>query len=316
MSVQRVKVWQWVLISLVVGVGLGYAWTAQSDLEGPGTMNRREFYNLLAATTDDGQPIVQDIVIGPVLLGSRGERVQRVTFKRMMRHRETGRWDPIPSDTIAEIPYIKTDANPDNRLADHLDKLRERIPAIGYSYARLAVSTLERPVDQPEDAGRLTRIANAFVRGLPDDRELAFWQKPTFAWLIALGGSVALIGVAWPMVIRAMVRMGLGMPDEPMADLSQVRSSSSAPVIAAKSVSQSDRDALDDLNARLEENVAGMLIESDEGDAAEARREDAEEAALIKKLNNTPLESQASTAPPEQPKDYQGEFYPVAKKKA
>jgi hypothetical protein len=268
MSFQRVKVWQWVLIGLFVGCGLGYAWISQADLEGPGTIQPTRFYRQLSNVTDDGRPVVQDIVIEPVRLGPSGEKIQRVRYNLLMRNKETQQWDPIPHDTIVTVPFLKTpDADPDNRVSDYLKSLKEKIPALDYRYALAQVSTLEA------DVGEQTGMKAAFLRGLPADPELAWWQKSTNAWIVAIGGGVLLIGVVWPMVIRLLVKMGLGMPEDDTkgVDLSKV-STATAPSVSMPTMTAGDRSALDDLNAQLEGNVAGMLMASDEKDDAEDRR--------------------------------------------
>jgi len=310
MSVQRVKIWQWVLLSIVVGIGLGYAWITQSDLEGPGSVAPRAFYSSLSGITETGEPVVRDIVIGPMLRGPNGKLVQRVQYNRVLRNRETKEWEPVPGDTVVEVPFVKTNPDPDNRLSDYLDALREKVPAMTYSRAHLQVSTLEAPIDtSAERPGIFTRMKNAYLRGLPDDRELKFWQKPSYAWLLSIFGSVLVIGVLWPLTIKALVKMGFGLPEEEGVDLRQASSSGSSPTIAAAVVTQADQDALADLNAKLEANVAGMLIDDDDEDEAEERRQ---EAATIKKLTGQAVEAQ-NAAQPEQPKDYTGEFYPVVR---
>jgi hypothetical protein len=309
MAVQRIKIWQWVLISLVAWAIAGMVLISSEDLSGPGDLNRQVFYRELHATTDDGRPLINDLVISPVIQSANGRSVQRVKFTRLMRNRETGEINALPGDFIAEIPFIKTDENADNRIGDYLAQLKTRVPELNYSYAWWQLSGLESSVPpEARESGM-----HAMIRGgVPFDRELHWWQYPRGMWIVLLVVSVITIGIIWPMIIKLLVKLGFGLPPEELAafDLRHVSSKTTTDAPQKPGVTEADRDALDDLNAALEQNVSGMLVTDNSLDDAHERKQ---EAALVKKLSNQPAEAQAVSEKSDEPKDYTGEFYPVAR---
>ncbi len=310
MSVQRVKMWQWLILSVVVGVVMGFFLLSAEDLGGSGTLSRTEFYRLVRSQTDDGKPVIHQIVISPIFQDVTGKSVQRVNFMMRLKDRQTGVWTDLPGDTTADIPYIKTNDNPDNRLSDFLAILKKDRPELDYRFSWWQVSGLKPLATPATTTGGGVR---AFFRGsYPEDREISWWQYPRGAWMVIILASVLLIGVIWPMVIRLLVKLGLGMPEDQTTgvDLSKVSSRSTTDAPARTGMTDDDMDVLGDLNARLESNVAGMIVDDD---ALDHDAEQKAEAAVIKKLSNQPAERAADESTPAKPKDYTGEFYPVVK---
>lgn len=316
MSVQRVRWWQWILISIAVGAVFAYVWVDTSaDLYSAPSWDRTKFIRELRRKNENGESTIRDIVVEPLKTNVQGDPVQRVSFKVFLRNVKTEKWEQAEDGSmIASVPFIASAPHNDYRVMDWLNEEKKNNPGLKYTYAWWKVSgmtpdnmekaNLERFFQRPSDKKPLT----FFQR--PADRELHFWQRPGNAWLTAIGASVLLIGVLWPMVIRLLVKMGLGQPEEePGVDLSKVRSSSKPEPVRA-GVTTDDLNDLDALNARLEENVAGMLINQDELDEEEERRV---EEAVVRKLEAQRLEAQQTSGKPDEPKDYKGEFYPVAR---
>lgn len=326
MSVQRVRWWQWVVLSLVVGAVFAWVWVDTSaDLVSPPGRGRDWFISELRRKTETGEPTLRDIVVEPLKTNVLGEPVQRVRFKVFARNIKTEKWEQMEDGSmIVPVPFIAAAPHQDYRVADWLKEQKEKNPAIDYTYAWWQVSGMlpdnmegetlqkffQRPADKKPWFWQKSDDRSLYFWERPYDRELHFWQKPANAWLTAMGASVLLIGVTWPMVIRMLVRMGFGVPEDELGvDLSKVKSSARPEPVRA-GVTDADLSDLDSLNARLEANVAGMLMSQDELDDAEERRA---EEAVVRKLEAQRLESQQANAKPEEPKDYKGEFYPVAR---
>ncbi|MBC7785214.1 MAG: hypothetical protein H7144_15370 [Burkholderiales bacterium] len=296
MAIQRLRVWQWVLISLFTGGVLGFVWTSSTDVSDAGsTWGLGQFVNVLRMRTDKGDPVLTNIVIHPLITDAQGKKVQRVYFSVKGRNKTTGNWDPVEhASVVAPVPAFAVSDNKDYRLQDYLqEEQKNGFKELTYKYAWWKVSGLR---------------ADQLAAG---DRELSWWQKPRNAWVLTMAASVLLIGVMWPIAIQAMIKMGLvPAPEAPEVDLSKVRNSPTKAQAKGPRVTSDDLTSLDALNAKLEENVAGMLLNADERDDVEERRA---EAAVIKKLSNEPAEQQSTGAAPEENKEYQGEWYPVVK---
>ncbi|HEY0010036.1 MAG TPA: hypothetical protein VGB55_15015 [Tepidisphaeraceae bacterium] len=293
MSLQKLRVWQWCIIGAVLGAAVAFVWTSENveDL----TVPNRElsaFLRGINQRTDTNQPIYTDIRIDPVKLDQSQKPIQSVTFSELMKHKETGQWEPVRKwRTMAPIPVLARSPNKDYRLSDYLAERKKDIPELSYTY----------------NWWKISNVPAGYA-----DRELHFWQRPNYAWPIAIAAGVVLIGIIWPIIIRLLVKAGLGYPEEPKDafDLSQV-AVTSAGVEAPKTVSAAESQKLADLNAQLEENVAGMMIQDEQADEAEERRQ---EEAVIRKLEGKRLEAQASAnANDGKDKDFKGEYYPVAR---
>ena len=290
MAFQRWRVWQWVLVSLVVGAALGLV-ALQGPSEEPASqsMSVAEFVRGINRRTESGGSVFTDIVIQPARLDPTGRPVQMVTFHELRRHIKTGKWDPVVDYWMAApIPFFARPPTPEFRVADFLKGKQKEMPSLKYTYAWWAPAAL------------------------PGDIEAHPWQKPATMFAVVLGLSVLLIGIAWPLVIRLLVKLGLGNPEEEAGiDLSKVSSRGAAPAIAATSPTSDEQARLDALNAELEAKVSGMLINQDaEDEAAEIR---AEEAA-VRQLSNTSGVDETPTAQPKEDRDFTGGvFYPVAR---
>lgn len=309
MAVQRIRIWQWMLISLVAWGVAGAFLISSEDLDGSGDMTPRVFLARLHETTDDGKPTINNIVISPATASANGKSVQRVSFTWTARHKVTKETETIPASVVADIPFIKTDENPDNRVSDYLATLKERMPELKYGYAWWRVSGLEPSVPPEKREGGLAGMIRG---GVPFDRELHWWQYPRGTWIVLLVVSVVTIGIIWPMIIKLLVKLGFGLPPEELAafDLRHVSSRTTTELPTRPGVTAADRDALANLTASLEQNVSGMLVTNDDLDDAHERKQ---EAALVKKLSNQPAEQTQVEAKSDEPKDYTGEFYPVAR---
>lgn len=310
MMVQRIKIWQWILISLGVWGILGVFLISSEDLRGPGSMNRTVFFRELHATTEDGKPIINDLLISPAIQSANGWLVQRVTFNRLMKNRQTGQIEQISADMIAEIPFLKNVNNPDNRIGDYLAELQTKMPDLKYGYAWWRVSGL-----QPDPRKEKSGLMGWLQGGLPDDRELYWWQYPRGAWIVLGVICVVSIGLIWPMVIRLLVRLGFGQPEDPVqTDPGHVSAESSSEIPAKSKMTQADQEELEALNARLESGLGNLPIT---GSASHEVQSGHHRSILAGASGQTiSTESTPAMTNPDEPKEYVGEFYPVAKPKS
>jgi len=276
MSVQGWKWWQWLFVSLVVGGIVGLVLTTR-DIDDPSlpSLSLGNFLNKLRLRTESGEPIVTKIRVSPITRDNVGTPTQVVTFWEKLKNKETGSWDPVRQYRVyTKIPVFPKAPRADYGISDYLADQKKEFPALDTGYN--------------------------------------WWQVPRNAWLVSMGGSVLLIGIIWPQVIRLLVKMGLGNPELPQEagyDLSKVRQRSTARAAAPVATSE-EAAQLAALNAQLESNVADMLIAEDERDEAEERRH---EQAVIRKLSDAPLEPQETDTKPEENKNFGGEYYPVAR---
>jgi len=232
------------------------------------------FRRNLLSRTDTGESRVSDIRVRPAVKDLQGNWVDSLSFRLATRNKDTEKWEIVEQYQVRfqRPPYGDSPAG--SSIIDYLKARQANTPTLVYSYQA--------------------------------------WREPRWVWAISLGGSVLLIGVIWPLVIRLMVRLGLGQPERAIEkgyDLSKVSSRSAAPAIVAAPVA--DRSELDALNAKLEENVAGMLIAEKPADVDD----ESPEAEVIRKLDAQPAEPPAPAAPAQDDQDYRGEYYPVAKPK-
>ncbi|HTL28805.1 MAG TPA: type II secretion system protein, partial [Tepidisphaeraceae bacterium] len=132
----------------------------------------------------------------------------------------------------------------------------------------------------------------------------------SFAWTETTAFNVAvytlagiiLIGGVWPVLLNLMIGAGFGRHKEAAFDYDLDRfKSEDRPVTPIPPIASGDLDHLHELEHEMEENLNHPQEQS----------RTASTTNVIAKLSSEPLEP--ITAPPEEEKDYRGEFYPVAK---
>lgn len=277
MSVQGWKWWQWVLVSLFIGVLIGWTLTNR-ELDDPSVPSTSlgSFMQKLRMRTDTGEPVLTKIRVSPLVADDAGKMVQVVTFWERLKNKETGHWDPVrPYRMYTHVPVFPKAPRADYGIVDFLADQKKEIPAL--------------------DAG------------------FGWWQVPRNAWLLSIGGSVLLIGVAWPLCIRAMVKLGLGNPEAPAEagyDLSKVTARPTLRPAGPVAPNEADAAELAAINARLQSNVSDMLVKAEKRDDEAERRA---EAAVVRKLSDVPLETPDTPATRNDDKSFGGEYYPVAR---
>ena len=278
---------------MLVGAVLGFVATREPTDEPEGqSMPVSQFVQRIDRRTEAGESVLTDILIEPARTSANDTAMQKVTFREMRRHRETGQWDPVAEWWMAApIPFFARPpgGNQNWRVADFLAAKAKDIPSLDYQYAWWQVAPLE------------------------NDTERKWWQTTRNMFALIVAASVLVIGVLWPIAIRVLVKMGFGDPERETDgfDLSKVSSRSEAPLVATTGPAEGDAARLAALNAELESKVGDMLVDEDRRDEEAEIREEQE---AIRKLSNAPVEPVASEAAKADDKDFTGgEFYPVAR---
>jgi hypothetical protein len=194
MGFQRIKRWQWMAVSLVVGVAMGWLnrqsaqdWTATYGE----SLSSVQFESAVIQQSAVSAHFTQLTVVPDEILDAAGNKKPV--------HVVTGQYDearprrasamaagPARRCFIAEIPYLPAGA-------------------VGPAKATETVMTY------------LSRKRIAFG--------YAWWRDPTTAMALWVGGSFTVIGLIWPTLINLLVYRSLFAPTQPKGiDLSQVSS--------------------------------------------------------------------------------------------
>ena len=147
---------------------------------------------------------------------------------------------------------------------------------------------------------------------IPISIHYRWWESSKYGYETWMIGTFLLVGVIWPTLLAVMIRGGFGRMKPVEYDLSRFKGGTDVatmPKASTAAVTVSDMDKLRDLEAAMAETLkAGGTTE-----AAPAAEQSAEAAPVVKKLAGGPAEAAAPVEAPEEPKDYQGEYYPVVK---
>lgn len=281
MAVQRWRWWQWLFLSLLVGALLGFAFTRfDVDDTSIATRDLGFFIRHLNLRTDNNESVVDGIRISPPVLDVRGKAMQNVTFWVRRKHKETGRWERVEQYQV-HVPQPVFAANVAKNyptIQDYLAERAKEFPSLDYRYNR--------------------------------------YLEPWALWTLCIGGSVVVIGIIFPLLIRLMVKLGLGYPEdeEPArVDLSRVSSrTATVSVGSGIGVTEADRSQLEALTEQLESNVSDMLIKREQVDEQKERQA---EEAVVKKLAAAPMPDEPAPViqREDEPREYGGEYYPVAR---
>lgn len=280
MRIEDFKRWHWVVIGLVVGAVMAYMRTSVVTPDETASYRRGispfEFAtNLRRPPTGNGFPWISDIVVYPPL-----QNKNYVTAK-MLEIQTDGRGIYRLVKFNAEIPFkVARFSEPKSStysVRDFLNDEKSRDPNLKYTFA--------------------------------------WWELPTAAYALWIGGGLLVIGGIWPTLVNIMIGAGLGRKKsaEEEYDLDRfgktpepAAAPSGRPALTAEAAAK-----LQDYQQTLEQNLAGagmaMTADAPVGTSAAASPE-------IKKLAAGPVEPAAApVGESDDPKDYKGEYYPVAR---
>jgi hypothetical protein len=136
-----------------------------------------------------------------------------------------------------------------------------------------------------------------------------WWKHPTVSAAIWGIGAAVLIGGVWPVVVNLLIGAGFGRhrESEPEYDLERF---SHEPEPSSEPAEPATEEELEKLRA-LEEELARNLAAGASA-PTEANVTTAEASAAVKQLSTAPL-GPLAVQQTEEEKEYQGEYYPVAR---
>jgi hypothetical protein len=227
----------------------------------------------------EGMPLLRNIVVYPPEQGAYGKPVHRVHFDLLhFAADDPTKWEYRPSHLKAEVPFVRDGSNPENTVIDFLEAAKADNDKLSY--------------------------------------RLAWERQGGMMYAMSVGGGVLIIGGIWPTIINLMVGAGLGKRGEkkPDYDLNKFKMSAEeeaamlGATAASKTVTQEDHDKLKSMVDDLERAI-GPGRGGERGAAVDGTSHD----EPVRKLDGKPLETAATTQAEDEPKDYKGEYYPVAR---
>ena len=230
MDISDIKRWQWALVGILAGLALGYAWSS-GDPAGDGRkISQIDFErDLIRKDPKSNEPVLEKIVVHPAVLDYQKQTVQPVTFLRTMRGGKDGKSYKVWAQFVAPVPYqpqfngagAAPVAGKTFTVSDYLAAVSKQAPEVRYRFG---------------------------------------WesQKPVAmaAWTV---GSVLLVGGIWPTLLNLLIGAGLGAKREQKKEDYFARFSSTpepAKAAARAAMSDAERDRLDEMNRRLEADLA------------------------------------------------------------
>ncbi len=285
-DIEQVKRWHWIVIGLLLGLSLGYAYAAsEADgfTRGRTQISPMNFEQALHQRPKQGKPWLTDIVVYPRRDG------QLVQMNMLTNEDKTnsgpGEWVYRPYEMYAPKPY-KPYMTPQGRWPWRNNAQRQA-PSPDYT----VLSYLQ---DVAKNNNRMS-----FRYG--------WWKEPRVTGALWTLGSVVVVGGIWPTVLKLLIGAGFGRKKEPEAeyDLDRFKSEEAAKAPVASAADDTK------LRSRVEEIEQELMSNLRTAQAGGADQE-GETAAPIRTLSAGPLAGGTIGAAPEKDRNYKGEFYPVA----
>jgi len=287
MGIAKVRRWQWMVISLVVGYGLATVQQLGGNvgLTGypQGMSDQRQFETGLV-TLYEGIPHFRDIVVYPeeIDVGRGPKKLVHVVVgyyydaRRNPKGSERAVWHPRAF--VADVPYqpVEDWGKPVNRgltVLDHLERLH-RQRGLSYRYA--------------------------------------WWRAPRWRTAVACGGSFLVLGLIWPTIINLLAFGSFFRPaEEKGPSLREAFVAAAAPPPAVARSPHGDMEKVEAMAARLESQLASGAV----GPASPIASEPAKQEP-VKPLTATETEVQG-VAPEKEHKAFGAgadDFYPTERK--
>jgi hypothetical protein len=290
MEIGDIKRWQWIVIGALIGVCLGFAWTSGEPSYDGRLGGQMEFERDLSRkhpTTHE--PLVRNIVVHPVETDFQKKQVQAVTFQHLFEGAKTHKTYYQPQQFIAPVPYrpmfglgLASSLPPNATIVDFLKAI--------------SAARKDAPVN--------------FRYGWEGERPVAIglWTA----------GTTAFVGGLWPTLLSLMLGAGLGgLREKKKKEEDYFDRFSHAPEAAKATgmavASDEERQRLDDMNRRLEEQLKAAGVISDPDAPAEEDPEGKILAPGVRKLEGGKLETAPAmkTGDEDDEVEVKGEYYPV-----
>ena len=274
MQLQDLKRWQWMIFAVIVGLALSYVWSNWDCGEQFPTITQPDFERGIVGH----YPQLGYVTDVTVLPRTRAD-VQGVVCAMLSRTNDPKLMKYQPVVLHAPFPYTTLQGKSFGTVRDYLASVEQQNASVHFHYA---------------------------------------WYRERWAvYTLWMAASVLLVGGIFPSVISLMTGGGLNLSmqfeHKPKAknddyDLDRFGKGSwrGDRRDGARGASDADMDELRRLDAEMEKRLgsgahaSGGAAASSEGDAG------------VRKLDGGPLDIAAADQPQEQ-REYEGEFYPVAK---
>lgn len=295
----RWRLWQWMLLGLFLGALGGIVRTAL----GPG-------FDTTSNIT------LNPLVFEQYVLNHRSGGKEVVAVRQLTVHPA---FDDTGIDWVTGVATLQYNAPEDPKNPKSpMKRWQDQQPFRFSTTVPYAPNRNRRGEEIPLRMGNLSQYPDnraylsAMVEKFPEADihfRYAWWDQGNISLgLWTLSGFV-LFGLIIPLIAR---QLSPRVPEEKGVDLRKVRSSKPQPIIAS-GPSQADQDQLAALEAQLEQNLQGAFPEDAPALDDSATQSDAPAAAPIRKLESAPVEASKPVEAPEEPREYTGEYYPVAK---
>ncbi len=292
MRVEDLKRWHWIVIGLGLGLALGYANARPAEHRMPKArqlLPPLEFEQALHAPAVGGNPRIKDIVVYPVSDGLL-VRMNLLTSEGGFGGGGGGdKWNYQPAEIFALKPY------------------KPYIPAQGLGRWQHSVNPNTPRKAPAPDYTVISYLRDVAQRNNKVTFRYAWWKEPKYVMAYWTLGMLVMVGGVWPFVLNLLIGAGFGRKKEPEPDydLDRFKSEEQAKVATVSAADDQElRAHVDQLDHDLEASISGSAPASAE--------EQAQAPAAIRTLSAGPVTDQTPATPPED-KDYQGDFYPVAK---
>lgn len=295
MGLEYLKRWHWMIIGLIVGAMFGgtrLLWR-DADPGGERSYDRQQFADMVKRGMQVRNLVLHPPIDGQEWITGEAFKYKNGTFSANIQRGR--RWWQLSAAPATKPAAAKPGAQPEGEWV--------AFPLLAGD------STSTRPIYQkPATAAEYIADLQKAVPRAKDSLvfKTAWWEAPKVTMGVYTLGGFIVIGLIWPTIADLLAGAGLGRkrPKEEY-DLDRFKGEPEPEVQPAAVVAGTS--ALDDLNAKLEAEVADMFM----GKTA-IEQEDEEEEAAIKQLRMDAVETPAEKAEREE-REYKGEFYPVVK---
>lgn len=273
MELQNLNRWQWAVIGLLLGLAMAYAYIPHDRPANRVSVSPAEFQ--------------RDLL-----------RVERRAEGDPPVIRNVVLYPPIDGEYYATFERIDL-----GKRAYKSCVIDDRHP---WQVLNPNGTNLRRGEDLPDLPTYLEKVREAN----PDfSYSYAWWSEPRFAYPTWAAAGVLVVGGVWPTIINLMIGAGFAPPRKPKErKIKLTPSREPEPAGAAKA--PVDEAEIAAVAAAYEQNLAAHASESGPAAAGDTPTE-----TPVRKLDGGPAEPVPVMHQPEddEPKEYVGEFYPVAK---
>jgi hypothetical protein len=349
MGIEYLKWWQWLLLSIMLGVLLAVVNLNLPDESGA-KVGQARFEEMIVRSPlgDQKIPPVKDITVYPV---EQNSQACVVSFKILEPVAENSNTYKIVNYTFdAPVPYAPTQRYrniqpeeealaatgkaPPGIVKEYNVKQGDTLPSVVTAvYGKYSIEgehaiksansqTLRGGVDlQP---GWILRIPwNPTLHKTVMDYlsevkarypyvpyRFAWWRQPKAVWTIWCGSSILLIGVIWPILLQLLIKGGFGRDIDAGVDLSKYgRGRKEEPKPEKAGITADDLAQMKALEEKLMASLAAG--KTDEDRQEEELEKQAAAAVAVKQLKGGTLETAPAATQAAEEHEFRGEFYPV-----